>query len=460
MRVRLFAGVVAVAALLALPVGASAHFERSTAFGAFMDLADFNGATGAGFVATKNLHGMGFTERAVPGTSLAAINSDLAFWGRTAYQGTWSGFRVIDISEPDDPRTLTDYNDCAHPSGQGDVVIWQNILVRTWDANTNTTGFTCGGEPVPVGFEGLHVFDVSNPYEPVLKGSLNLDCGSHTATGVPDVDNGRLVVYSTPSSGNCPGIDVVTLDLETFAMEHKGLSRASQGTTNIACHDTGVILGSAQKAACAGSVGFAVWDISGDKAAPQLEYVKAVGHGVTVGHSAAFSWDGKTLIFGHEPGGGTGARCQRTGAPLNQSGTLVQSDDMKSLFFFDVETGTETGKWTLPREQTAQENCTIHNYNVVPTSKNDVLVHGSYQSGVSVVNFSDVTQATEIGYADPAPLTPQRTGGDWSSYWYNGRIYESDIRRGVMVWRFSGNQTAGAAHLSHLNPQTQEFTID
>jgi LVIVD repeat len=458
MRVRLVVAVVAVTTLLALPVSAAGHGEKATAFGSLMSLSDFNTVTGAGYVATKNMHGMGFTQREAPGTSLAQINSDLAFWGQTAYQGTWSGFRIVDISEPDNPREVLDYRDCAHPSGQGDVVIWNNILVRTWDANANTTGFTCDGQEVPVGFEGLHFFDVSNPQDPVLKGSLDLQCGSHTATGVPDVDNGRLVVYSTPSNGNCPGIDVVTLDLESWAIDYKGLSRASDTTTdpatNIACHDTGVILGSAQKAACAGSVGFAVWDISGDKAAPQLEYVKRVGHNVSVGHSAAFSWDGDTLIFGHEPGGGSQARCQETGV-----GT--QTDDHKSLFFFDVATGEETGKWTLTRAQTAQENCTIHNYNVVPT-KGDVLVHGSYQSGIGVLDFSDVTGAEEIAYADPAPLTTSgiRLGGDWSSYWYNGRIYESDIRRGLMVWRYSGPAMGATPHLSHLNPQTQEFTID
>src|ERR671910_3104913 len=124
MRVRLTAVVVAVAALLAMPVSASGHAERATAFGALMDLADFNGVTGAGYVATKNLHGMGFTERAVPGSGLATINSDLAFWGDKAYQGTWSGFRVIDISQPDNPRTVNDYTGCSHPSGQGDVVVW------------------------------------------------------------------------------------------------------------------------------------------------------------------------------------------------------------------------------------------------------------------------------------------------------------------------------------------------
>ena len=26
--------------------------------------------------------------------------------------------------------------------------------------------------------------------------------------------------------------------------------------------------------------------------------------GVTIGHTAAFTWDGKYAVFGHEPGGG------------------------------------------------------------------------------------------------------------------------------------------------------------
>ena len=44
--------------------------------------------------------------------------------------------------------------------------------------------------------------------------------------------------------------------------------------------------------------------------------------------------------------------------------------------------------------------------------------------------FTDPAAATEIAYADPAPLVPTQLGGDWSTYWYNGLIYESDITRG------------------------------
>ena len=79
-----------------------------------------------------------------------------------------------------------------------------------------------------------------------------------------------------------------------------------------------------------------------------------------------------------------------------------------------------------------------------------------------MVDFTDPAAAFEVGYADPAPLSATQLilGGDWSSYWYDGLIYESDITRGLIVWNLSDDATAGARKLGHLNPQTQEFTID
>jgi hypothetical protein len=177
--------------------------------------------------------------------------------------------------------------------------------------------------------------------------------------------------------------------------------------------------------------------------------------GVTIGHSAAFTWDGEVLIFGHEPGGGSQARCQATSALVD-----------RTLFFFDARTGAPAGTFVHPRPQTATENCTWHNYNVVPTTKGYVLVSAGYQSGISVVDFTDPANAREIAFADPAPLVNPdnpagiELGGDWSTYWYNGRIYESDITRGMMIWNLSDRAVAGARKLDHLNPQTQERTLD
>jgi hypothetical protein len=134
----------------------------------------------------------------------------------------------------------------------------------------------------------------------------------------------------------------------------------------------------------------------------------------------------------------------------------------RSLFFFDAKTGDLLGQFVNPRPQTALENCTWHNFNVVPTDKRYVLVAGNYQSGVSVVDFTDPANAREIASADPAPLVNPNDpnaielGGDRSSYWYDGRIYESDITRGLIVWNLSDEAVAGAIHLGRLNPQTQE----
>lgn len=401
---------------------------------------------------TQNMHPLGFTERVPEG---GRFNSDLAFWGRTAYQGTYEGFRIIDVKAPAKPVEIINYAECAPGStagNQGDVIVWDDILVRSWNSNTGPAGSSCDGEFVPPGFEGLHVFDVSNPTDPDLIASVDLPQGSHTATGVPDLDNDRLLVYNSASSGANPGLDIVEVPLS--APENAAFLRFEPAGRS--CHDTGVILGDAMLAACAGGNGFTVWSMDpadgGSLEDPaQLNSVAVAPGIVTIGHSASFTWDGEILLFGHEPGGGGQARCEATDNPLD-----------RTMFFFNARTGTPAGQWTMPRPQTNTENCTVHNYNVVPTDKRYVVVSGNYQSGISVVDFSDPTNATEVAFADPAPLseTSLVLGGDWSSYWYDGRIYESDITRGLIIWNLSSNVVAGAQKLGHLNPQTQEFTID
>jgi hypothetical protein len=206
------------------------------------------------------------------------------------------------------------------------------------------------------------------------------------------------------------------------------------------CHDSGVILADALLAACAGTVGgqpgVTVWSLGGPRGGSlkdPLELWQANVTNTTTGHSAGFSWDGEILIFGTEPGGGSAPRCTATGTQV--SPTTVQTDEMKSAFFFDAVSGSFLGKHVMPRPQTLTENCTGHNYNVVPTARRRILVHGSYQSGIGVVDFTDPANAVEIAYADPAPLSETELilGGDWSTYWYDGLIYESDITRGLIV---------------------------
>jgi hypothetical protein len=383
-----------------------------------------------------------------PNPTSSVINSDLAFWGNRAYQGTYDGFQIIDITNPEDPQQVLDYSQCAgtSSSNQGDLLVWGNILARSWNSNAGS-GLMCDGQPVPSGFEGIHIFDISDESNPELLTFIDLPCGSHTATGFPDLANDRFLIYNDPSSGTCPQIDIIEVPISNPAAAAFIRSEPS----GRACHDTGVILGDAMLAACAGGNGFTVWSIGGARGGSfedPLQLHSQTVSGVTIGHSHTFSWEGDVLIFGHEPGGGVAPNCQASSSQVN-----------KTLFFYETETFTEIGRWVLPRPQTAQENCTIHNFNVVPSSQRDILVSGNYQSGIAVVDFTDPTNPVEIAYADPAPLVPEFDGGDWSSYWYNGIIYESDITRGLLTWRLNDPAVAGAQTLDHLNPQTQEFTI-
>ena len=91
---------------------------------------------------------------------------------------------------------------------------------------------------------------------------------------------------------------------------------------------------------------------------------------VTIGHSTAFTWDGEMIVYGHEPGGGTQAECEAADDPLK-----------KTFFFYRASDGALLGTWLLPRPQGPNENCTLHNFHVVPFLDRHVMVHGSYQAG-------------------------------------------------------------------------------
>ena len=374
------------------------------------------------------------------------VHTDIAFWGKFAIQGNWDGFNIRNIAAPGNPKQV---GRAFCEGGQGDVVVWGNIVARTWDAPASGTT-TCGGEPVPAGFEGLHIFDISDKRNPELVGSVDLECGTHTATGVPDRKNGRLLVYSSNSNAPCPWIDIVEVPLD----DPGSASLINQVNTDHTCHDIGVILGKTMKAACAGGEGVRVLSLGGKNGGSLddpllLFHIDESASGVTIGHSAAWTWDGKVIIFGHEPGGGIVGECEATDDPLK-----------RTYFFYDGNTGAKLGQWTMTRTQDVTENCTLHNLNTVPLKKRYVLVHGSYQSGTSVVDFTNPANPKELAWSDPPPIVPQDLGGAWSSYWYNNFIYETNITEGLNIFRFTGKETAGALRLGHLNPQTQEFTID
>jgi hypothetical protein len=70
------------------------------------------------------------------------------------------------------------------------------------------------------------------------------------------------------------------------------------------------------------------------------------------------------------------------------------------------------------------------------------MVQAWYQGGLSVFDFTDSAHPIEIAFFDRGPIDPKQLiiGGYWSTYWYNGAIYGSEIARGVDVFRLKPSE--------------------
>ncbi len=122
------------------------------------------------------------------------VNSDLAFKGTLAFAGHYGGFRVIDLADPEVPVEVADVH-CNGP--QGDVTVHGDLLFLSVDTPQSTEG--CEGSKnvtatTEGAFEGVRVFDISDPSAPTFLQGIRTDCGSHTNTLVPG-DDGTAYIY-------------------------------------------------------------------------------------------------------------------------------------------------------------------------------------------------------------------------------------------------------------------------
>ncbi len=122
----------------------------------------------------------------------------------------------------------------------------------------------------------------------------------------------------------------------------------------------------------------------------------------------------------------------------------------------------------MPAAQSEQENCVAHNGALVPVPGRDIMSQAWYQGGVSVFDFTDSAHPVEIAFFDRGPIDAKQlvTGGYWSTYWFNGFIYGSEIARGVDVFRLTPTEhmsqneidAATMARLEEFNAQQQSKT--
>jgi hypothetical protein len=174
-------------------------------------------------------------------------------------------------------------------------------------------------------------------------------------------------------------------------------------------------------------------------------------------HSASFSNGGKKVVFTDEWGGGLGARC-RANDPNKWGADAVFKLKGNKLSFASY--------YKLPGAQGDSENCVAHNGSLIPVPGRDIEVQAWYQGGISVMDFTDAHHPVEIAYFDRGPIDPKMLvlGGDWSAYWYNGRIYASEIARGLDIFELTPTKfltqneidAAEAVRVAELNVQNQE----
>jgi hypothetical protein len=123
----------------------------------------------------------------------------------------------------------------------------------------------------------------------------------------------------------------------------------------------------------------------------------------------------------------------------------------------------------IPAPQVEQENCVAHNGSIVPVPGRDIFVQAWYQGGISVIDFTDSSKPVEIAYFDRGPIDAENLtmGGYWSVYWYQGRIYGTEIYRGLDVFSLlpseflTANEIAAAELADQgalFNPQ-QQFRV-
>ncbi len=438
----------------------------------------------------------------------ATVNSDLAFWGNFAVTGDYDGFRVFDITNPAAPilrSTVTCTTEAGQArAGQGDVSIWRNLVFRSVD--TPQTSPDCGtrartstaavGTP---GFEGIDIFDISNPDAPAEVAHVATDCGSHTHTLVPDLRRNRVLLYvsSYPASylsdeptewGNTcqrlqgdgsqghDKISIVEVPLANPAGAHVlkeqplGLTGDFQGAPGWkGCHDITVFLPLKIAAGACLTEGV-LMDISNpanpvittrlenpaiDQCARTTPSPPAAP--LCLWHSATFTWDGKYVVFGDEAGGGGSPECAADDPPTRGAFWLYRLSD----------TSSAVSSYKIPRAQpdtgdpATNQNCTAHIMNFVPTNRGYFLPSSWYFGGTSVVNWTNVRSPFELAYyeVEPGAEGDEPYTDTWTSYWYNDYIYANDINRGLDVFSLNVPWRSQAWNLRRFNPQTQESLI-
>ena len=77
-----------------------------------------------------------------------------------------------------------------------------------------------------------------------------------------------------------------------------------------------------------------------------------------------------------------------------------------AVFRLDNNKLTFASYYKLPAAQADSENCVAHNGSLIPVPGRDIKVQAWYQGGISIMDFTDPENPTEIAYYDRGPVNP------------------------------------------------------
>ena len=427
---------------------------------------------------------------------LSFSNTDMAFRDDVMFAGSYHGFNIYRLDEGGLPQQISSV---VCPGGQGDVSVVGDLLIMSVEQTRGRLDCGLQGIAEDVSderFRGIRIFDIGDLTRPVQVGAVQTCRGSHTHS-VVTADDDRIILYNSGTSrireeeelegciDESPGdyrtalfrIDVIEIPVDdpagarivhspaVFADPEDGTlaglwrggdhgDETQESSRTDECHDITVFpeLGIAA-GACSGNG--ILFDISDPLNPQRMDAV--VDQGFAYWHSATFNNDATKVLFTDEWGGGGMPRC-RAFDPLDWGADAI----------YDIVDGRLEFRsyFKMPAPQTEQENCVAHNGSVVPVPGRDIFVQAWYQGGISVIDFTDSANPVEIAFFDRGPIDAEHMigGGYWSAYWYQGKIYGTEIVRGLDVLTLtpseflSENEIAAAALAdqgSLFNPQQQ-----
>ena len=432
---------------------------------------------------------------------LSFANTDMAFAGDKLVVGSYHGFNIYKLNGDEAP---THMSSVVCPGGQGDVSVVGDLLIMSVEQTRGRVDCGLQGVNEDVSsdrFRGLRIFDISDLERPRQVGQVQTCRGSHTHSVVSGPGKSvKIIVYNSGTSsvrdneelkgcyGSGPGddrtalfrIDVIEIpvsdpsksrivdspavfaDPKTGRLaglwqggDHGDDTQKSRRTDQ--CHDI-TVFPSAKLAAGACSGNGIIFDISNPRKPKRIDAVTDTGFAYW--HSATFNNDGTKVLFTDEWGGGSRPRC-RTHDPKDWGADAI----------YDIEKGKLEfkGYYKLSAPQSEEENCVAHNGSVIPVPGRDIFVQAWYQGGLSVIDFTDSSNPVEIAYFDRGAVHENVLvlGGYWSTYWYDGKIYGTEIARGLDIFALepseflTENEIAAASMADQggvFNPQ-QQFPV-